>query len=781
MQPKGQGNQKPDSAQNTWLACVIAATGGLVNVAVVAAGAGGRSGAMLTVSVTCIATLAAVIAAGRRANVRGAATRDVAVTLRAKTHAISALATEPSGPYEEPVASGQAREAIALREARAILVSPPAKEAKRMAEQANGAMAEFLLGLSRELRTSLNALAAVVDLLADTQLDETQRIYLDVFRTSSQSLMDLVSEAADVAAIESGRLELQCEDFDLQSLLNEVVLVISPLTEQNKVVVTARVDERIAGQIHGDPIRIRQALVNLLRNAMKPSERGAGIVRMSASMEDNDPARSPRMLRFDVTDTRAGTPSEESGKIHSYLAGGNKPTGWSFGGQGSELMISKRLAEAMSGGLRVSAVPGGGTTFSLIVPIAPAKGQSTMAGRGGGKAADTASGSPLSGSRLLLVAARDAERMHLDEELSAAGCSVTAVDGAMPALLTLAHAVEMKEPFRLVVIDGRLSRVTGIETAQRVAAQEWADNPGIVVLIGGLTEDDLEGREEVKARLYAGDPFDLASLALELAAAASESGACIAERVRRVLVVDDNSTNLFLVKDYLKRLPGFEVEAVDGGEIAVERATNASFDLILMDMQMPVVDGRAATRRIRQFEREHGLPEIPIIAFTAHSLEIELAEATAAGCNGHLMKPAKKQKVIDTVLSYLQIPLTGTGGDRVPQQAPTLNLPIWALGQEQFRDHTGDYLARLAESLTQAEMALKAHDFNTVKDISHKWIGPGVGLGLPEISDEGGLLQDAARLSNEPAVEAQLARIRDYTNRLQVVFKNGATVRARAQ
>jgi CheY-like chemotaxis protein len=351
----------------------------------------------------------------------------------------------------------------------------------------------------------------------------------------------------------------------------------------------------------------------------------------------------------------------------------------------------------------------------------------------------------------------------------------------MPALLALARAVEMKQPFKVVLIDGRLCRVTGIEIAERVAAQEWAGNPGIVVLTAGLNEDDLEGHEEVKARLYAGDPFDVAALTLELAAAAPSGDDGAAARVFRVLVVDDNSTNLFLVKDFLKRLPGFEVEAVDGGEVAVRRATNSSFDLILMDMQMPVVDGRTATRRIRQFEREHGLPEIPIIAFTAHSLEIELAEATAAGCNGHLIKPAKKQKVIDTVLTHLKIPLKESGGERGPGEAQTSSLPIRALGQEQFRDHTGDYLARLAESLTQAEAALKLHDFKTVKEISHKWIGPGVALGLPEISDEGGLLQNAAGLSNEPVVEAQLARIRDYTKRLQVVFEGETIVRKDAR
>jgi two-component system sensor histidine kinase/response regulator len=774
-------------AQNVWPACAMAVLGGLVNIAVIAWGAGGRAGAAVTVSVTCVATLAAFIAAKRHFTGSVARSAALAASATGEPSAGGQPATGRApvaaalGPLKEAAASEEGATAIALREMRAAIISPAPNGAETLAAQASGTRAEFLLRFSHELRTSLNALLAVTDLLAETQLDNTQRNYLDVSRTSSQHLMDMVSEAADLSAIESGRLELECEDFDLQALVNEVVRAVSPLTNQRKIVLTASVDERIGSRLHGDPRRIRQALVNLLRNLMKFTEPGAARVFMSASMEDGGPAPSRHMLRFDLTGTLPRVSLEETGKTRSYFGKGNKPSGWSFGGEGSELMLSKRLAEAMSGGLVVTRGPGAGTTFSLTIPVVPAKGESAAAARADAKSAGKPSASPLTGSRILLVAAGEVERGRLSEELSAAGCKVTGVEGAMPALLALAHAVEMREPFRLVLIDGRLCRVTGIETAQRVTAQDWAGNPGIVVLTRGLSEDDLEGFEEVKARLYAGDPFDLASLAPELAAAVASSGDDTAARVRRVLVVDDNSTNLFLVKDFLKRLPDFEVEAVDGGEVAVERATKAPFDLILMDMQMPVVDGRTATRRIRQFEREHELPEVPIIAFTAHSLEIELAEATAAGCNGHLIKPAKKQKVIETVLSYLNMPVKATGEGRIPPEAAGTKLPIRAVGQEPFRDHTGDYLTRLAESLTQAETALKARDFNTVKEISHKWIGPGVSLGLPEISDEGGLLQNAARSSDESAVEAHLARIRDYTTRLQVVFESGAPIRACSQ
>ena len=719
----------------------LAALSGLANVAVTAWGAGGRAGAMVTAGVACLATLAAMVAAKRSVTGSGA-------------HAVEAAA----GP--------------------AIELPAPRHEAAPPAEQPNGSRAEFLLRFSHELRTSLNALLAVTDLLAETHLDETQRNYLNVSRTSSQHLIDMVSEAADLSAIESGRLELECEDFELQALMDEVVRAVAPLTGQRKIVLTTTVDERIAGRLHGDPGRIRQALVSLLRNVMKFTDAGAAGVLMSASIQDSAPAHTPPVLRFDLTGALPRVSPEEAANTHSSVGRRKKPGGTSYGVDGSELTVTKRLAEAMSGRLTVTSGPGASRTFSLTIPLSPAKSPSAAAGKGGVKMAGKTLASPLRGSRTLLIAARDMERSRLSEELSAAGCSVMAVEGAMPALLALAHAVEIREPFRLVLIDGHLCRVTGLEAAQRVTAQQWAGNPGIVVLTGGLSEDDLEGYQEVKARLYAGDPFDLSSLAPELAAAVSSSGDGGADRVRRILVVDDNSTNLFLVKDFLKLLPGFEVEAVDGGEVAVERATTTCFDLILMDMQMPGVDGRAATRRIRQFELEHGRPEVPIIAFTAHSLEIELAEATAAGCNGHLVKPAKKQKVIDTVLSHLRMPLMAAGEERLPNADQASSLPIWALGQEQLRGHTGDYLTRLAESLTLAEAAFKAHDFNTVKEISHKWIGAGSGLGLPEISDEGGLLQNAARLSDEPTMGAQLARIRDYIERLEVVFENGAPVRA---
>ena len=660
-------------------------------------------------------------------------------------------------------------------------------DAKAEAERANRAKTEFLARVGHEVRTPLNALVAVTDLLAETHLDESQRQYLDVLRTGSQQLLDLASDMLELSKVESGGLAIEYSDFDLQMLLDDVTRASAPFTNQKELRLASSVQPNVATALNGDGQRIRQVLLELLRYAAKFTERGTINLRVTACVDEADTNPARPMVRFDVIDPGPGMPADELNKLVSYIketreGGARGPV---LAGQGLGLTLSKRLAEAMGGRLAVSSRSYPGTTLSLLIPMRPASERPAAPESVAGERVVQPQRGPLSGVKLLLVATGEAERKSLSDELTQAGCRVSAADGAMPALLSLARAVELGDPFRLVVIDGRLCRVTGVETAQRLAAQEWAANPGIVILTAGLTEDDLEGHEQVRARLYSGNPMDASSLLPELAEALASAGQPatarreqVPARARRVLVVDDNSTNLFLVKDFLKKVPGIEVEAVDGGEVAVDCATGSRFDLILMDMQMPVVDGRTATRRIRQYEREQGLPEVPIIAFTAHSLETELAEATAAGCNGHLIKPAKKQKVIDTVLSYLNAAASSsTGSERETNPSRPSALPIVALGQEQFRDHTGDYLTRLAESLTRAEAALKEHDFSAVKEISHKWIGPGVGLGLPEISDEGGLLQNAARTSNELLVQAQLSRIRDYTTRLQVVFEDGATVR----
>lgn len=300
LQPVEQVNRKPRKpsfAQNIWPACV-AALGGVVNLAVVAWGAGGRAGAIVSVCVTCLATLAAIIAAKRRA------TAHDSVSAQSE----GAAATELSPPVE--AGSGQGTAALALRE---TIASAPAIEAGTVAGPPNGTRAEFLLRFSHELRTSLNALVAVTDLLAETQLDDTQRNYLEVSRTSSQHLMEMVSEAADLSAIESGRLALESEDFDLQSLVSEVARAVAPLAGQKNIVLTATVDKHAIRRLHGDPRRIHQALVNLLRNAVKFTERGAASVLMNASTEDNDSAGGRPMLRFDVTDTR---PARLSSRRH---------------------------------------------------------------------------------------------------------------------------------------------------------------------------------------------------------------------------------------------------------------------------------------------------------------------------------------------------------------------------------------------------------------------------------------------------------------------------------
>jgi CheY-like chemotaxis protein len=259
-----------------------------------------------------------------------------------------------------------------------------------------------------------------------------------------------------------------------------------------------------------------------------------------------------------------------------------------------------------------------------------------------------------------------------------------------------------------------------------------------------------------------------------------------AERLRQVLIVDDNAINLFLARDFLKDMPGFEVETAEGGEAGLARAIQKRFDLILMDMQMPMVDGQTATREIRRHEEAQGLAPIPIVAFTAHSGASDLESARVAGCDGYLIKPAKKEKMIKTVLQFVPVPesnatavpSSSAGNSQSAVTRPLSNAKIRAQGNDRFRQHMSGYLEKLAESLARAEDALAEQDFKTVREIVHKWIGPSATLGIPELSDEGGLLQDAARNEQEQLVRRQLGHTREYATRLEIVYANGESLTA---
>lgn len=409
--------------------------------------------------------------------------------------------------------------------------------------------------------------------------------------------------------------------------------------------------------------------------------------------------------------------------------------------------------------------------FSEPRPLVKALGRETLTRKieFAQPARDLAAGvsTPLAGAKVLLLDSKEDERLAIKQFLVANQAEVEEADGALEALLALAQASEKGDPFSLAIIDGRLSRVTGLDTARRILGQEWAAGLPIVLLTGGLGPDDLEDVESLPVRCFSGAPSDAAALLAELGAALAgqpRRKPASSSRLRRILIVDDNAINLFLASDFLKDLEGFEVETAEGGEMGLERALSKRFDLVLMDMQMPVVDGQTATREIRRHEVANGLNRTPIIAFTAHSAASELEAARQAGCDAHLIKPAKKEKMIATVLSLV--------GPLEPS-AHSASAKIRAEGNDRLRQHMSGYLSKLAESLARAEAALAERDFKTVREIVHKWIGPSASLGIPELSDEGGLLQDAARFERAQLCRKQLRHTREYAARLEIVYSNG--------
>ncbi len=266
---------------------------------------------------------------------------------------------------------------------------------------------------------------------------------------------------------------------------------------------------------------------------------------------------------------------------------------------------------------------------------------------------------PLAGAKLLLLDSKEDQRLALRQFLVGNHAEVEEADGALEALLTLAQATEKGDPFSLAIIDGRLSRVTGLDTARRILGQEWAARLPIVLLTCGLSPDDLEDVDSLPVRCFNGPLSDTSGLLAELEAVLAgqprRNPAFVSRSLlRQILIIDDNAINLFLASDFLKDMEGFEVETAEGGEAGLERALSKRFDLILMDMQMPVVDGQTATREIRRHEIANGLNRMPIIAFTAHSAASELEAARQAGCDAYLIKPTKREKMIASVLSFVQ-------------------------------------------------------------------------------------------------------------------------------